>query len=301
MHFAIRRFCLLRRPLRRLRRRGFVLSILAFSGCVSSPVTPNRFDPISAVRRAALRERAGRSFAYARFWKPRGDMPAGLETNLAPLIVEQVGAPQFSANSPPPRFGAVVLEKDGSAFVDTTERVIYAGTSSVTIGTHDYRQVFYLWAYPCPGAKAAPVWRGIRATLGADGFPLVWEVYHSDLRERHLYVAASMEQASIPQNATAATASTFSVERVAGETPGSAVIRVLEDGPIPMGPYVLLSSGAREVTTLHCRCSPSQVDTFVESGYYDIVPVESLVPATLEWLPAPIDLSNLLRWKHGVD
>ena len=40
--------------------------------------------------------------------------------------------------------------------------------------------------------------------------------------------------------------------------------------------YVYLAEDSHEVTTLLCRCSPSQVDRMVRTGYYELAPMSKL-------------------------
>ena len=59
--------------------------------------------------------------------------------------------------------------------------------------------------------------------------------------------------------------------------PDVVVARIIDDGPVPMGPYVYLNAlPSRAVTTALCRCSPSQVEAFIETRYYDLRPLETL-------------------------
>ena len=52
--------------------------------------------------------------------------------------------------------------------------------------------------------------------------------------------------------------------------PDVVVAGIVEDGPIPMGPYVYVDAADQRVTTLLCRCSPSQVDRITDTGYYQL-------------------------------
>ena len=69
----------------------------------------------------------------------------------------------------------------------------------------------------------------------------------------------------------------FSIERAADEAPDVVVARIIDDGPVPMGPYVYLNAPpSRAVTTVLCRCSPSQVEAFIETRHYDLLPLETI-------------------------
>ncbi|MFH1109147.1 MAG: hypothetical protein V1790_08145 [Planctomycetota bacterium] len=93
--------------------------------------------------------------------------------------------------------------------------------------------------------------------------------------------------------------------------PDVVVARLIDDGPAPMGPYVYLNAPpGRAVTTVLCRCSPSQVEAFIETRYYDLVPLETIDPSSgelMRWaatlvhgeLLRPVpgkSLGRILRW-----
>ena len=87
--------------------------------------------------------------------------------------------------------------------------------------------------------------------------------------------------------------------------------RIIDDGPVPMGPYVYLNAPpSRTVTTVLCRCSPSQVEAFIETRYYDLRPLETMDPnngGLMRWAGTPVysellqpvtgkSLDRILRW-----
>ena len=253
-------------------------------------VTPT----ITIERQQALRGRTLTEFPLAVFLKPRLDAVDAAEAEFAPLIVEQAAGPE--TRKPGRLFGAVVTRRDGTLHVDAEDRVVYAGTSRVRMSRRDYRQVIFVWAYAAGEATESIHWRGIRAAIGPDGFPLAWEILNSDTDERHLFVASSLERAAVDASGAPVQDRCFAIERPVGETPLTVVLRTIEDGPIPMGPYVYMADRTHDVTTLLCRCSPAQVERFVAEGYYDLVPLESLDKDAIEWIPDPLDLSRELRW-----
>ncbi len=86
----------------------------------------------------------------------------------------------------------------------------------------------------------------------------------------------------------------FAIERPTDQAPAAIVAGTFEDGPIPMGPYVYLSAPDRRITTVICRCSPSQVGEFVQSVYYELIPLE-----TLRGLSSTLD-RQLDVWMSGI-
>jgi hypothetical protein len=75
----------------------------------------------------------------------------------------------------------------------------------------------------------------------------------------------------------------FAVERSAAETPDVLVARLIDDGPIPMGPMVYVEAQANLISTVLCRCMPAQVRHIVENNFYELLPVQSL-PETPDFL-----------------
>lgn len=255
----------------------------------------NHVQPtVTIERKQALRARTLTEFSEAVFLKPHLDAVDEAMADLAPLIVEQAAKSQTRETRH--LFGAAVTRRDGTLGVDVEDRVVYVGTSLVRINRRDYRQVIFVWAYPPEEATKAIHWRGIRATIGRDGFPLAWEILSSDTDERHLFIASSLEKKAVEAFGEPAQDRCFAIERPADEAPYTVVLRQIEDGPIPMGPYVYLADRTHDVTTLLCRCSPGQIGRFVAERYYDLVPLESLDKHAIEWIPDTIDLSLHLRW-----
>jgi len=252
------------------------------------------------------------SFERAVFYKPREDSMAGLEMTFAPLIVQEV----YGGVDPidPSPFGAIVgrggaavglhpnplCEREREARVDPSRPTLYAGTFTTRIRGVDHDQVVFFWRYP---ARSDEPWcevpishhlslegRGVRITLGSDGFPLVWEALSTATDTRILYVSESLERAAVRAFGGPLPGRRYAVERPIhpatreswgdhsmNEVSNVVVARLLDDGPVPMGPYVYLNAPPlRRVTTILCRCMPSQVSEFVETRYYDVVPLETV-------------------------
>lgn len=285
-------------------RRGATRSVVAWcvamaafwlSGCRARDAIRLKVTPVPLSRREFLQTRAAARYPRAALRKPRSGASFAREADLAPLIVEQLPDSPRTDLVSQTSFGAAYRRDNGVADVDLTDRVVYAGTSQVSIDGAVHDQVLHLWVYP-DDSGGGVTWRGIRTTLGADGFPLVWEVLSQGSRERCLYVSASLERAASASFGDVVPGRRHAVERSVESAPRTVVVRVIEDGPIPLGPYVYVSAEGKEVITLHCRCSPSQVDEFAISDYYELVPVESLDDDMLAWMPDPVDLSRFLRW-----
>jgi len=253
-----------------------------------------------------VRERVEASFERAIFYKPREDSMAGLEMTFAPLIVQEV-AGGVGPTDPTP-FGTIVRE-GGGPHLDPSRPTLYAGTFTTRINGVDHDQVVFFWRYPprpdsfsrsyaqtlkgiCADGSVSREGRGVRITLGSNGFPLVWEALSTATDTRELYVSESLERAAVREFGGPLPGRRYAVERPISPTTHESwgdhsmdearnvvVARLLDDGPVPMGPYVYLNAPPqRAITTVLCRCMPSQVSEFVETSYYDLVTLEAIKP-----------------------
>jgi hypothetical protein len=72
----------------------------------------------------------------------------------------------------------------------------------------------------------------------------------------------------------------FAVERGFAEAPAAVVARVLEEGPVPMGP-VVYTGAAGDVGTVICRCMPAQAQRLSGQRAYDLVEIDEIQEAEL--------------------
>ena len=80
--------------------------------------------------------------------------------------------------------------------------------------------------------------------------------------------------------------------------PNAIVARVIDDGPVPMGPIVHLSAGSHNVSTLICRCMPTQAKSLLETKTYELRPLGDAKFRTAfepSGEPAAARLARLLR------
>jgi hypothetical protein len=192
-------------------------------------------------------------FRRAVLFKPRHPEHHGRLGELAPLIVQEVG-------------------DDASPEIAVLE--VYA-VASETAGRSAFRQVMYAWRREGEGSERQDRWSAICMTLDHSGFPMAVEVLgRSDSAARVLFVSTSLESAARALFGNPAPGRRYAVERPMDETPHVIVVGDFEDGPIPMGPYVYVAADRREIAAVICRCSPSRVDEFSESTYYELPSVE---------------------------
>lgn len=287
-------------PWRRTALSVAVTAIACSLGCAGSHA---RIEALAGRRlQDELHDRALGEFDLAIFYKPReGSMPE-LEIDLAPLIIQEL-AGDGSQSPPADRFGALLTSEAGTLGVDVAQPTVYVSASTAAIDGVEHDQIVFVWFYPSDVAGVDDVKataQGIRMTLDAEGFPLVFEVLVPDLQfAGHaglevLFVSASLERGAADVFGPALPDRRYAVERPIFDAPHTVVVRVIEDGPIPMGPFVYLSANVHGVTTLLCRCSPSQMERVAETTYYDLQPLENLDARRLESL-------HDLRWMGSAD
>ena len=223
----------------------------------------------------AIRKESNRNYTRSRFCRPRKIDPSITTHEFAPLIVEELGGGEASA----PKMGLSDPITKSAVFEPGT---VYFDQATVQADGARLEQLLYLWAYKGTddlktGMRSKGIVRGVRVILGQDGMPIVWEVAGGVGNVRVFYVVKSLEEAARKQFGDPLPGRSFSIERSVDEAPKIVVVRVLDDGPVPMGPYVYVDSSAdRNITTVHCRCSPSQFDEATETMQYEFLPLENL-------------------------
>ncbi len=302
---------------------AMALLISAASGCAGAERHARVVLPYE--QREALRAQALTEFDTAVFLKPNEsdcEIEASL-FDLAPLIVEQVadkddraGAHYFGGvgdatlGPGPGQWGLqmVAIPAGGPAAQHERARqarlwgahTVYWRRSSVELGGSEYDQVVYVWWHRRrPDNRQLGPHQGIRITVGADGFPVAWEVLGFGNGVKRLFVSSTLEGAAEDKFGGPLPGRNFAIERSVADAPDAVVVRIIEDGPIPMGPYVYLAADTHEVTTLLCRCSPSQVSRIVEMDYYSLLPLECLEQVDFDLPDMPDSLARCLRWPYG--
>ena len=301
-----------------------VLLATCTAGCVSAVVQRARSEPLTPYTH--LYDRAAAVFESADFWKPVESLAGEVDDELAPLIVQEVvGGDVGSADRR--RFGAVYLDDAGNVRVNTDEPTVYAASGPVTFRGVEHEVVSYVWCYPpgTPDPSSDTIrCRRLWMMLDREGFPLIWEVVRSsegpriatcDADNLHvLFVSASLERRVAQSLGPPLPGRRHAVERSLKDALCTVVAGVVEDGPVPMGPYVYLDAESQSVTTLLCRCSPSQMERIAESGYYELRPWEEFsavlsrseggrglsgAPAFGTTLGGNWELSEALRWPEA--
>lgn len=220
-------------------------------------------------------ERTQRRFALADFIKPSGENVPEQIIAMSPLIVREVAEPYADQH-----FGTPI-ESDGRAAAPSANppSVIYYFEDAATIGGVGRNRLTFVWGFDKKrGVDYRLMHRqGFRMTLDDKGYALFWEVLDSR-SPRIVYVAQSVEDAAASEFGPPESPRHFSIERPLAEAPETIVPRILSDGPQPMGPFIYIDANKHEVTTLLCRCMPSQVEDFRNNQYFDLRPLPADEP-----------------------
>ena len=220
---------------------GFVLAVLTFGLLVWWQASPadDEADHRDCGDGGKFVDRALGRFESGWLYKPKRDLDGETEFALAPLIVVEASE---SAPQPAEPLSVAVSEL------------------TVVLNGAPHQQFVYRWR-----GLGEP--QGIRMTLNGDGLAVIWEVLRESCGRRLVVVSEGLEAAAAEVYGAPLPGRRFAVERAVEETPDVHVIRAINPGPIPMGPFVYLTHDGLDVATVICRCMPSQVDDI--SGSFD--------------------------------
>lgn len=275
-----------------LRNAGSLVAILVIQitgGCArpSSQGWQPQMTATPSVSPSAdeLRERAHRTFARAIFYKPREESLQGIEGTFAPLIVEEIGTDDECMKDDP--LGSIDHTPYDAKRVDPrwtrSHPTVYFATHEVALHGNTFQQVVYLWWYSarhrCPGGKHG-LGRGVRVVVDPSGFPILWEaleaVYDERYERRVFFVSGDLEARTRRRFGEPLPDRSFAIEGL--NRPGQEVLvaGLIDDASTPMGPYVYLDNGERNITSISCRCMPSQFENVAETREYNLLPIEAL-------------------------
>ena len=216
-------------------------------------------QPPATAPHAEVYQRAAVQFLDSDLLKPAEPRNPDLTFKLAPLIVQEL-SPGNTPTSAPDLFGTADLS-NGVPALDLSHPAVWYSVDSVPLGGKLHPRLTYLWCYtvekPLPNAGILPM-QGVRPTLNSAGQPVIWEILADPSGAEILFVSQTLEAAASAQFGPPLPGRRYSIERALDDAPAVVVARVIEDGPLPMGPIIYLRSGSRSVSTLICRCMPSQ-------------------------------------------
>ena len=247
-------------------------------------------DPAPAfLQAAAIYQRATNEFAEADFLKPAELKDNPLAFTLAPLILQEVNG----GNEPRARldrFGAL-SPSNGVLVIASSQPAIYWQADTVPLQGKVHARLSYVWFYSPeprvsevgPGAfghspdraRSGLPLQGIRITLNTAGQPVTWEVLADSSGAELIFLSQSLEAAAVAEFGRPLPGRRCAIERSLEEAPKVIVARLIDDGPVAMGPIVYLSAGTHAITTLICRCMPAQAREILSTGTYDLLPFEA--------------------------
>ena len=229
---------------------GLVLA--AETGCATRP------PAINAEQAAAFRTRAEAHFQRGFYLKPAETSIATPQSwQLAPLFIVEANDAIANADLPSPPARPQVFFQPGHTMLNGRQ----------------HEQMTYWWTYPKDSRappNALPA-QGVRITLDSNGQPVIWETLADTSGAELVFVAQSLELKALQQFVTPLEGRRFAVESALVDAANVIVARVIEDGPVTMGPIVYLRAGTHDMTTVICRCMEAQVRELVGQQEYDLV------------------------------
>jgi hypothetical protein len=234
---------------------------------------------------APIYSRTTNWFSETVLFKPAETEPAPPFFSFAPLILQWVGGrEQVTTNSHD--FGRLYLSNN-LVCVEPAQPTLYASVDTVELTPGSSHPRFtYLWCYPgeAHARLAWPELQGLRVVLNAQGHPVIWQILADSTGTQLFFVSQSLETAAAASHGKVLQGRRYAIERSIAEVPNVVVARVLEDGPVPMGPIVYLQAN-RDVSTVICRCMPAQARRVAEARTYELLPFaehESMLAAVRE-------------------
>jgi hypothetical protein len=203
---------------------------------------------------------------------------------LAPLILQE-----SELREPQAELGALQHTWHGTV-LDRSHPVVYYVPDTTVLNGQSLPRLAYVWFYSRHGRLAA---QGVRLTLNTSGKPSLTEVLADRSGKQLLFVTSSVEERSKNQHGPPLPGRKFCVERSLQETPGTVVARVIEEGPVPMGPIVYVEKNAHDIATVICRCMPAQGSHVLRTFTYDLREWKNPTP---EWLRKAVQSTRALKF-----
>jgi hypothetical protein len=226
--------------------------------------------------------------------------------DLAPLIIQEIKTGAKATVGQVGQFGTL-NDSNGPATLDLARPAVYWEVDSVQINGKPHTQFTYQWCYSLkeqPDRRGSLSWQGVRITLDTQGRPAAWEVLADTSGARLIFVSESLEAAAVAEFGKPLAGRRYVVERGVDDVPGAIVPRLVDDGPIAMGPIVYLCAETHNVSTLICRCMPAQVKHLEATHGFDLHRFTSPLQEALLASPAAAPGAATAFWSahgHGAD
>lgn len=220
------------------------------AGCA---VPPPRQSPVSD---ASLRERTARIFSHANYFKPAAGVSQAATNFLAfaPLFLVESATTQPPTHSP--------------------QLKVFCHRSQFRFGGKTYSQFAY-WMAPlkAQSSRGTSISRqGVRVTLDSRGRPAIWEILADSSGARLIFVSQALETAARREFGPPGAGNLSALERPPGTADRTVMPRIIDDGPVPMGPIVYLAAANQDVTTVACRCMDAQARELTGTYEYQLAP-----------------------------
>ncbi|GJM24589.1 MAG: hypothetical protein DHS20C16_10040 [Phycisphaerae bacterium] len=197
-------------------------------------------------------------FAKGIFYKPNMDAHED-DVRMAPLIIREVNS---SSDQPTSEFLGTLAK-------DSTEPAVFLFADTIELNGVTYKRLAHLWTY-ADSDKGTGALGCVQVVFNQSSEPVLWGVHSPRRAIDEVYVAKSVEVAAKREHGDPPTGRKFSVEKSRKASP-IRVVRLLKDGPEPMGPMVYVADAPRRVAALACRCMDSQVDEILDAGFYRLI------------------------------
>lgn len=269
--------------------------LLAFLTGFSPRGTVNPLDsheqPLAQADREAIYARTDLELSVADFFKPNPQTTEAIDVYQALLLLQEVA--DSAAFPDADSFGAVT-NTDGRPRIDRDHPTVYFSESTATVNGREHDQMSFIWLYSLDTSTSEEslAAQGLRLTYDSTGSPAIMEVLADETGLQLVFVSRHLEESARLELGPPLPGRRYSVEQSIEEAPGIVVAGVLEDSPEPMGPVVYLRAGSREVSTVLCRCMPSQARHIRQTLEYELVPMERLGELGVE---APVWSATLQR------
>jgi hypothetical protein len=274
-------------------------------------------DQSSRAEPRLVYERATNTFARAFIYKPSEAASKELPFRLAPIIVQQAVLNPPEEQETRARPGRLELSTAGKTVVTPLPTVYWSMNVAVISGKPRAR-LTYIWFYNVPEGSSPGTelpFQGVRLTLNENGNPVLWEILADPSGFDVVFAADSLERASEKQYGKTDAHRKFALEQPVSQAPSTIVARIIDDGPVPMGPILYLTAPHHSVSTLICRCMPSQAKDVLGTSTYELVEIQDSTAYSLSaglrtmlalpkrFLPGEKDgeraLDNVLRLAGG--
>ncbi len=246
-----------------------------------------------ALPRVGAYESAVEQLGAVHYLKP-AESAVGLLASMAPLLFLE-NRSETDCSGYLDRPGTLISANPRQ--IDFTQASVYAATTNLLADGRLLPQVSYYWFYPPNGKRGKSlnrlVWQGVRITLNKAGEPVIWEVLNHTADQQIVFVARSLEEQAARKYGKPETGRRFAIETAVASAPNATVARVIQDGPVPMGPAVYLRKETRDIASIVCRCMPPQAARVVSTLTYDLPNDPTVVLPS--GLSNPLPLSQVLR------